>query len=236
MARTRLRAGSRPPIIRIDIDDNHACYSNDRKRSSAGEGCCSPTLHWRNLTMLRLRDIMTREVFSMSPHFTIREAMEFLARKRVSGTPVLENGSVVGIVSASDLIAFAAALPGSPSERAYAESDWTQDDDASRWANDREAEGLVHGGLADGGDDVDTHFRETEGGLDDHTVAEVMTHSVHGLESTTEVSVAAQFMRNARIHRVLAMDAGKLCGIVSMSDIAGAVADQRVQKRFSHST
>lgn len=149
--------------------------------------------------MLRLRDIMTRDVLSMSPDFSIRDAMEFLAKHCVSGTPVLENGKVVGVVSASDLIAFAAALPPSRS-------------------------------------DVDVCFRDAEspfmGSLDDHTVAEVMTETVHSLPSTTEVSVAAQFMRSARIHRVLAMEAGRLCGIVSMSDIAGAVADQRVTGRI----
>ena len=186
--------------------------------------------------MLRLCDIMTRDVLSITLDFTIRDAMEFLARKRISGATVLENGNVVGIVSASDLIAFAAVLPGSRVERAHKEPDWTHDDDSGNWANESEAESLFSGGRADAGDGVDTTFRELEGGLDDHTVAEVMTHRVHSLASTTEVSVAALFMRNAGIHRVLAVDAGKLCGIVSMNDIAGAVADQRVQKRTLYST
>jgi CBS domain-containing protein len=63
--------------------------------------------------MLRLRDIMTRDVVSATPDMTIREAMELLSLRHVSGVPVIDGGKVVGIFSASDLLAFVADLSDS---------------------------------------------------------------------------------------------------------------------------
>ena len=63
--------------------------------------------------MLRLRDIMTRDVVSATPDMTIREAMELLSLRHVSGAPVIDGGKVVGLYSASDLLAFVADLSDS---------------------------------------------------------------------------------------------------------------------------
>jgi CBS domain-containing protein len=186
--------------------------------------------------MLRLRDIMTRKVLTMSPDFTIRDAMEFLAARRVSGAPVVDNGEVVGVVSGTDLMAFAATLPEARSEPSDDEIEVDIDDeDPAKWDSEDDTGTYFREMLSDAGDDVDVHFRDSQrpvtSSLDDHTVAEVMTETIQSLPSITEVSVAADFMRNAKIHRVLVMDGGRLCGIVSASDIAGAVADHRIASR-----
>lgn len=60
--------------------------------------------------MLRLRDIMTRDVVSAAPDMTIRDAMELLSQRHVSGAPVLDGGKVVGIFSSSDLLGLLADL------------------------------------------------------------------------------------------------------------------------------
>jgi CBS domain-containing protein len=60
--------------------------------------------------MLKLRDIMTRDVVSAAPDLTIREAMELLSDRHVSGAPVVDGGKVVGVFSASDLLALLADL------------------------------------------------------------------------------------------------------------------------------
>jgi len=185
--------------------------------------------------MLRLRDIMTRDVLTMSPDFSIRDAMEFLATKRVSGAPVMENGEVVGVVSSSDLMAFAASLPGAHRDRSEDQPEWTEEEDSGQCDTDDESGTYFTEMLADAGDDVDIRFRTAEllasSGLDEATVADVMTERVHSLPSITEVSIAADYMRDAQIHRILVMENGKLRGIVSASDIAGAVADHRVTNR-----
>ena len=51
--------------------------------------------------MLALRDIMTADVVTVSPQTTLREAMELLAQRHLSGAPVVSGGELVGVVSAT---------------------------------------------------------------------------------------------------------------------------------------
>ena len=67
--------------------------------------------------MLRLRDIMTTDLVTLDPDLTIREAMDVFTSKRISGAPVVAGDEVIGVISASDLLQFAASLPGVPTER-----------------------------------------------------------------------------------------------------------------------
>jgi CBS domain-containing protein len=60
--------------------------------------------------MLKLKDIMTREVVSAAPDMTIRDAMEVLSERHVSGAPVVDGGKVVGIFSSTDLLVLLADL------------------------------------------------------------------------------------------------------------------------------
>jgi CBS domain-containing protein len=60
--------------------------------------------------MLKLRDIMTRDVVSATADMTIRDAMQLLSERHISGAPVLDGGRVVGIFSASDILELLADL------------------------------------------------------------------------------------------------------------------------------
>lgn len=64
--------------------------------------------------MLKVKDLMTREVLTLAPHTSVREAAEILATEHVSGAPVVRVGRVVGMISAADLLDFIAQLPGDP--------------------------------------------------------------------------------------------------------------------------
>jgi CBS domain-containing protein len=56
--------------------------------------------------MTKARDIMTREVITVSPDTGIVEVARILLEKRVNGLPVVdEEGRLVGIICQSDLIA-----------------------------------------------------------------------------------------------------------------------------------
>ena len=189
--------------------------------------------------MLRIRNIMTAHVHSMSPDFSIRDAMEFLTAKRISGAPIVENGQILGVVTVTDLIAFASSLPRHRDEPLDVE-EWAADEEPEADDEDDDS-AYFRDMLGDEGEDADVRFREAEhpdgSRLDDVAVAEVMTDKLHTLPSTTEISQAADYMRRAGIHRVLVVDDGKLSGIVTVSDIAGAVADHRVAARtyvFGH--
>lgn len=191
--------------------------------------------------MLRLRDIMTTDVISLDPNLSIREAMDAFTSNRISGAPVVTGGDVIGVVSAADLLQFAAAIPGVPTER-EAEPDYLGD-----IAGDEDEERVLpEEGEAD--DPAALYFTElwddagatvverivTPNGaewnsLEEHTVSEAMTPApVHAFTPETFVTVAADYMRRHRIHRVLVMEGKTLVGLVSSSDITAAVADGKL--------
>lgn len=64
--------------------------------------------------MLKVKDLMTRDVLTIAPNTSVREAAEILSTERVSGTPVVRLGKLVGMLSAADLLDFIAALPADP--------------------------------------------------------------------------------------------------------------------------
>lgn len=64
--------------------------------------------------MLKVKDLMTREVLTLAPNTTVREAAEVLSTEHVSGAPVVRLGTVVGMVSSVDLLEFIAGLPADP--------------------------------------------------------------------------------------------------------------------------
>jgi acetoin utilization protein AcuB len=57
-------------------------------------------------TMLRVKDIMTTDIATAAPDMTLREAIAILADNHVGGVPVLQGGKVLGVFSASDLLAY----------------------------------------------------------------------------------------------------------------------------------
>ncbi|MEN6441107.1 MAG: CBS domain-containing protein [Syntrophobacter sp.] len=62
--------------------------------------------------MLRAKDIMTREVISVTPETLITEVARVLLENRVNGTPVIdEKKRLVGIICQSDLISQQKRLP-----------------------------------------------------------------------------------------------------------------------------
>ena len=55
--------------------------------------------------MLKARDIMTKNVITVTPQTTVRELATLLLKKKISGAPVVDEADkVVGVVTESDLI------------------------------------------------------------------------------------------------------------------------------------
>lgn len=182
--------------------------------------------------MLRLRDIMTTDVLSVSPEVTIRDAMSLFATRHVSGAPVVASGKVVGVISATDLMEFAASLPGVPTERPEQErsDEWERQDEE---VPDEEASMAFFADTWDNaGTDVAERMSEVGGAewnvLEEHTVGEAMTRDLFSLGPDTPVELAADRMRGAGVHRVLVMHDAALLGIVTTKDISDAVADHKL--------
>lgn len=187
--------------------------------------------------MLRLRDIMTTELVTVSPELSLRDAMELFVSAHVSGAPVVAQQRVVGVVSVTDLLGFAATAPGVPDDARLDAGVADLESDSEPGEGDEPMANWFVELRADDASDVAEHFNETGSqrpAMDrfaEHTVSEVMNDHVCSLSSTTRVDEAADFMRRSGIHRVLVMDDGTLVGIVSMKDIADAVADHKLTER-----
>ena len=53
------------------------------------------------------------------------------------------------------------------------------------------------------------------------TVGQIMTSQVHSVEPNTESSLAAAMMGRQQIRRLPVVESGRLCGILSLGDLAG---------------
>ena len=180
--------------------------------------------------MLRLRDIMTDDVATLSPEHTLHDAMALFSGLHISGAPVLSQGKVVGVVSLIDVADFAATSPGVPTERPEL-AEWGEWDEERELPEGEEPPSAFFAQLwDDAGVEVSERIEETRGPewntFNEHVVGEIMTRDVRSLAPETSVEFAAEFMRINGIHRVLVMDEDQLVGLVSATDIANAVADR----------
>jgi predicted transcriptional regulator len=63
----------------------------------------------KSVKAMHVEDVMTAQVFSVSPTMTLREVGVLFLGKRISGAPVVDqNGIVISVISQSDLIQFMA--------------------------------------------------------------------------------------------------------------------------------
>lgn len=192
--------------------------------------------------MLRVRDIMTTAVVSVTPETSVRDAIELLATRHLSGAPVVSGRQLVGIVSAADLMVFLAQLPGVPADR-FSDDDYDDDERQADAESDEAAQGAYFCDLWDdaGADTVarlESPATPEWDLLADRYVGEVMTRApLHTVVPDDSAEHAARLMQSAGIHRVLVVDEDQLVGIVSSLDIVNAAADLRFSSRtyvFNH--
>jgi CBS domain-containing protein len=194
--------------------------------------------------VLTLQQIMTADVATVAPETTLREATELLARRHVSGAPVVSDGRVVGVVTASDLLDFAAGSTGAPALGADATEwrDWTES--TAEEEPDREnaplASYFTDLWFETGVDTVERMRAAVSSDWDEmeeHSVEEVMTRHVWSLPPSATALEAAELMSRQSVHRVLVMERGRLLGVVTTTDIARAAAGHQLGTRtfvFNH--
>jgi CBS domain-containing protein len=181
--------------------------------------------------MLRVRDIMTREVVTLAPESTIREAMETLSTNHLSGAPVVSGESVVGVISMSDILGLIVSGPDpvSPDQGESMVESWERSDDELEDDEDIQTAAVSDEVWDEWADDsgsiVDTASPEGYKLLDQCTVEEAMNRELFSLQASASVRAAATMMRERGIHRVIVMDGKSVVGIVSALDIARAVSE-----------
>jgi CBS domain-containing protein len=186
--------------------------------------------------MLRLRDIMTRGVVTFEPQMTLREAMEILTARHLSGAPVVSGQKVVGVISAGDLLSFAAARPREDEQQAEPTlaDGW---DEPADWEDDNDSQSasfftdMWDEHTEDANDVIDTQGETSSDVLSNHVVEEAMTKKIRWLSPNADVRSAADMMRQYGVHRVLVVSRGRLVGLVSAMDITKAVADRKLTNR-----
>jgi CBS domain-containing protein len=175
----------------------------------------------------RLHELMTTEVVTLSPEDTLREAVGVLAGRRISGVPVLEGQTVVGVVSATDILEFASSTPAVPGTQPEA-MNWGEWESAPEEGEGEEPASSHFVELwDDAGAATDERFRETRGPewdlLAEHTVSEIMSRRIHALPPDALVTEAAAEMLRTGTHRILVMQEDRLLGVVSTTDIMRAM-------------
>jgi CBS domain-containing protein len=183
--------------------------------------------------MPTVRDLMVLNPLTVAPDDTLRSAAEMLTEARIGGAPVVSDGLAIGIVTLTDIVAFAAEEPDAtvvpvdladlvPEGEPEVGADGLPDP-ASEWFRS----------IWDVQDpDAPLPVAEVEvpgwSALDDHTVAEVMSRVLVHVAATTPLDEAARIMERARIHRLIVLENGAAAGILTSFDLVKAVASGRL--------
>ena len=186
--------------------------------------------------MLKVRDLMTPDPFTVGPEETLREAAEALAMEGIAGAPVVTGGKqVVGVVSLADILGWEAESPGVPTfrpELVDPVGDDVEGTDPEALEEEEHLRWFVEM-WEDAGADVVTRMNTVESPewdvLDDHTVEEVMTRRLLSVGPDDGLQEVARCMERSRAHRLLVMDGDELVGIVTAWDVVRGVAQGVVE-------
>ena len=63
-------------------------------------------LSGKNPEETKVKDVMTKNIVTVSPDTTLEEAAEVMVKYKIKKLPVIDRGRLVGIVTATDLIAY----------------------------------------------------------------------------------------------------------------------------------
>jgi CBS domain-containing protein len=152
-----------------------------------------PSLKIGGNAMLKVKDIMTRKLITVSPETEIVHATKLLLENRINGVPVTdETGKLVGILCQSDLIAQQKKLP-IPSFFTF-------------------LNGLI----------PMTSMKQIEKQVQKitaTTVAQAMMKNPVTVQPDTDIEEVAALMVDNNFHTIPVMGEGKLVGIVGKEDI-----------------
>jgi CBS domain-containing protein len=148
---------------------------------------------------MQAKDIMTRDVATVSPSATVREVAKLMASKRLSGLPVVSSdGRPVGMLTASDLMH--RVETGTEKRSSWFTSFFSNPDDMAR------------------------QYAKAHG-LKAH---EVMSRHVISVRDDADLSEVADVLDRNRLKRVPVVRDGSLVGIVSRSDLVRVLSEASV--------
>ncbi len=152
---------------------------------------------------LRARDVMTSPAVTVRPDTPVVEAARIMARRRISGLPVVdEDGCLVGIVTEADLLLKEAGPGGLPLVAFHAEGPPPE---------------------------VAPLIQKYEGRM----VEQLMTREVVSAQEDTPLHQVAALMARKNVNRVPIVRGRQVVGVVSRNDVLKAflVDDQELAAR-----
>jgi CBS domain-containing protein len=164
------------------------------------EEAMNDTVHSRS--MLAAKDIMTTDVATASLDDSVREIATLLIDRGISGVPVIGDGTVVGIVTAGDLV----RRYEIGTDRRAAASPW--------WKR-----------LFGRGPGPEDYVKSRA-----MRAADVMTQNVVTVDEGTPLPTIVDLFERHAIRRVPVLRNGKLAGIVSRSDVVRAFATRAIRE------
>lgn len=145
-------------------------------------------------------ELMTKGVMTVLPETTLADAARMMLARHVSGLPVVDAaGRLVGMITEGDLL-----------RRVELQTD----EEKPSWLKIF----LMPSSLAK--DYVRTHGRRVE---------EVMSRDPLTVTPETNLREAAELMRRKHFKRLPVVEAGRLVGVVSRSDLLGALAMKLIE-------
>jgi CBS domain-containing protein len=150
-------------------------------------------------------DYMQRDVVTVSPGDTLREALDLMTENHVTGLPVMDSDSrCIGVITASDILNYEI---DHASESADGISADFYDPESEQWSSIP----IAAFGLEEFGD---------------VRVSEVMTTDLVWVERDMPLVEAARRLIDQRVHRLLVLDKNaRLYGILSAYDFVRIVAE-----------
>jgi CBS domain-containing protein len=155
---------------------------------------------------MQAKDIMTRDVATVSPSANVREIAKLMASKRLSGLPVVtSDGRPVGMLTASDLLH--RVETGTEKRSSWFTSFFSNPDEMAR------------------------QYAKAHG-LKAH---EVMSRHVISVRDDADLSEVADVLDRNRLKRVPVVRDGSLVGIVSRSDLVRVLSEASVGQAIAPS-
>ncbi len=146
----------------------------------------------------RVKDVLSKDVVSVSSGDSVHEALELMVQNRVSALPVIDaRDKCIGVLSTSDFVTLACEL--------------------DEELNTARSSDVTHQWLIDHLADHDMGRRRIE---------ELMTETVESISPEATLVQASREMLRHRVHRLPVLDAkGRLLGVISTMDILQAFVE-----------
>ncbi|MCC6221371.1 MAG: CBS domain-containing protein [Deltaproteobacteria bacterium] len=143
------------------------------------------------------RDVMRKNVVSLTPSATLQEARDIFLQHKINGVPVVsEDNTLLGVISQTDLVRVLVSRG------------------IDEMVDDSSYVGMVGWGA---------HGSEAQGVVGDRIkslcVSDLMSANVFTASPDDSVSLLARNMRLHNIHRIVITERGKVVGLVTSMDM-----------------